>query len=135
MRPAVAALDPLADLRRDMIVWAEPVIADRISEGYEGRVTGQAFRSLLATNHRRLWRALILAKHDTAEQVRVDLLHDLGRAGISPDLAEEIDNDVMEELMDIVFQRFRSSREVARGFGRVLLSAASSIGATRPLAA
>ena len=73
--------DPLVGLRHDMMIWAEPVIADRIWEAYRDY------------------------------------------------------KDVMEELMDIVFKRFRSSREVAKGFSLVLLAAASTIGAARPLAA
>jgi hypothetical protein len=134
-RPYSVPSDPLLDLRRDMIVWAEPVIADRIWEAYRDRRVAAASRSIVAVHHRRLWRALILHKFGLAQQIRGDLVRDLAQAGLSGEAMAEIDNDVMEELMDIVFRRFRSSREVAKGFSLVLLAAASNIGASRPLAA
>ena len=117
------------------MVWAEPVIADCIGEAYGDYELGAAFRSLISTHHRRLWRALILENRPLIEQVRDELTRDLLRVGIHADVVEDIDNSIMEELMDIVFKRFRSSREAAKGFSLVLLSAASNIGASRPLAA
>ena len=66
--------------------------------------------------------------------IRHDLHDNLERAGVETDVVEDIDQDVMEELMDVVFKRFRASREMAKGFSLVLLSAASHMGASRVMA-
>lgn len=133
-KPFGAAPDPLIALRRDMMVWAEPVIADCIIDGYRERAVDGALRSLVSTHHRRLWRAMILEHRPLMESIRHDLKDDLLRAGVEPEVIEEIDQSVMEELMDIVFKRFRSSRDMAKGFSLVLLSAASHMGASRAMA-
>lgn len=122
---------PMNEQCREMMIWAEPIIADRIWESYREHQVGAAARSLLAVHHRRFWRALILGKMETAEELRGELLLGLAQAGIPGVIAAEIDNDVMEELMDIVFTRFRASRDTMRDLSRVLLAAASNIGAAR----
>ncbi|MDX7952506.1 hypothetical protein P7D22_15155 [Lichenihabitans sp. Uapishka_5] len=130
---AMPVPDLLHDLRSEMAVWAEPVIADTVSDGYADRSLGSASHALLSIHHRRLWRALILDQRGTAERIWLDLERDLQRAGLDPDVTEEINAAVLDELMDIVFCRFSSSRHKARGFGRVLLGAAAQTVAVRPL--
>jgi hypothetical protein len=127
--------DPGEDFRHDMIVWAEPVIADRIAEAYEARGLGSAYRSLLTTHHRRFWRALILQRWQQVESIRRELLADAARAGLDSMHLEAIDHEIIEELMDIVLKRFRSSRDSAKGFGLVLLGVAASLGEGRRHAA
>ena len=132
--PAGPMPDPLAILRRDMMAWAEPVIADSIVEGYRDQSGGETLRRLVTSQHRRLWRAMILDHAQLIPSLRQELHLGLDRAGIAIDVASTIDQLVMEELMDIVCARFRSSRELAKGFSLVLLAAASHMGAARVMA-
>jgi hypothetical protein len=122
-------------LRLEMATWAEPVIADCIAEVYGGYALNASLTSLLAIHHRRLWRALLLDQRATAERIWIDLERDLMRAGLDRDVTDEIDAAVLDELMDIVFARYRSSRETVRAFSRVLLGAAAQTVAVRPLQA
>ena len=117
-----------------MMAWAEPVIADRIAEAYRDQGAGDAQRRLLISQHRRLWRGMELAPVNLIPSLRQELHLGLDRAGIAPEVANAVDHVVMEELMDIVCARFRSSRDLAKGFSLVLLSAASHMGAARVMA-
>ena len=133
--PPPAGLPPdfTGSLRHEMATWAEPVIADCIAEVYGGYTLNASLASLLAIHHRRLWRALLLDQRSTAERIWVDLERDLARAGLDREITDEIDAAVLDELMDIVFARYRSSRDTVRAFSRVLLAAAAQTVAVRPL--
>ena len=120
-------------IRHEMATWAEPVIADCIAVLYRGCVLSAPLGSLLAIHHRRLWRALLLDQRADAERIWLDLERDLLRAGLDREITEEIDAAVLDELMDIVLARYRSSREKVRAFSRVLLGAAAQTVAIRPL--
>jgi hypothetical protein len=126
--------DPLGELRRELMIWAEPVIADRILAGYRDYEVDGPLKNILSMHHRRLWRAMILEHRSLMGTLRHELQNDLHRAGVEADVAEDIDQSVMEELIDIILKRFRSSREMAKGFSLVLLSAASHMGAARAVA-
>jgi hypothetical protein len=121
--------------RKDLLVWAEPIIADYLGNAYVECGIGAAHRTVLTTHHRRLWRALILTQHQMFEAARSDLLRGAGRAGLDPETLDDIDHEILEELMDIVLKRFRTSRDAAKGFGLVLLAVASDLGAGRSLSA
>lgn len=122
-------------LRHEMAVWAEPVIADRIADVYAGCNLSASLGNLLAIQHRRLWRALLLGQRAAAERIWIDLERDLARAGLDREITDEVDAAVLDELMDIVFARYHASRDKVRGFSRVLLAAAAQTVAVRPLQA
>lgn len=124
-------LDPLAELRRELMNWAEPVIADRILEAYRRHDLGIEWTRTLAGHHRRLWRAIILEKRGMMETMRHELLDDIARVGLASDVADLVDQNVIEELIDIVLKRFRTSGERVKGFSMILLGAASHISPSR----
>ena len=128
-------LDPAGILRNELATWAEPVIADCIADAYGGYDLSASMASLLAIHHRRLWRALLLDQRTMAERIWVDLERDLTRAGLDRDITDEIDAIVLDELMDIVLTRYRSSRDKVKAFSRMLLAAATQTVAVRPLQA
>jgi hypothetical protein len=123
----------LGSLRSEMAVWAEPVIADCLDEAYGDHGISGSWRQLLTIQHRRLWRALILDQRGAVERIATELSDDLHRAGLAPEVTGGIDAVVLDELMDIVFARYRASRDKTKGFGRVLLGAAAQTAAVRPL--
>lgn len=131
--PTALPPDLLGPLRSEMAVWAEPVIADCLDEAYGDHGISGSWRQLLTIQHRRLWRALILDQRGAVERIAIELSDDLHRAGLAPGVTGGIDAVVLDELMDIVFARYRASRDKTKGFGRVLLAAAAQTAAVRPL--
>jgi hypothetical protein len=121
------SLDPLAELRRELMNWAEPIIADRILDGYRRVVASDTDARYLSGQHRRLWRAILLEKRSILALLRQELDEDLLKAGLDRDVADVIDQGVIEELIDIVLKRFRASSERVKGFSMVLLGAASHL--------
>ena len=129
--PPPVLLDPLAELRRELVNWAEPVIADRIFDSYGEHDTGAETARYLAGQHRRLWRAILLQKQSIVTVLQRELQCELARAGLDPDVRYAIDQSVIEELIDIVLKRFRSSSGRVKGFSMILLGAASELSASR----
>lgn len=121
----------LLDLRRELMNLAEPIIADRIIDGYRELQVDFGRLRLLSAQHRRLWRAILLEHRGIMNTLWSELRTDLATAGMHPDVAEAIDQSVFEELVDIVLKRFRSSTEKAKQCSMILLGAASFIGASR----
>ena len=119
--------DPLADFRRELMNWAEPVIADRILDGYRSLQLAPEITRVLSGQHRRLWRAILLDRRGVMDDLRQELLQDLANADVDSDLADGIDQSVVEELIDIVLKRFRFSGERVKGFSMILLGAASHL--------
>ena len=128
-----APVNDTSDLRRELLNMAEPVIADRIIDGYRGLHQGEdaAERRFLAAQHRRLWRAILLDHRSLMVSLSVELRNELAVAGIRSEAIEEVDQSVLEELVDIVLRCFHFSHEKARQGSMILLDAASFIGATR----
>lgn len=119
--------------RRELLAWAEPVIADRVSDSYR-RMARDADLDGLAVQHRRLWRNMLLDQRAMLPVSRKELQRLSETAGLPAGALEAVDQDVMEELLDIVLSRCQASRAVAKTFSRILLDAASAIGAAKAAA-
>jgi hypothetical protein len=120
-----------AELRRELMNLAEPIIADRIIEGYrEYHIDTERLR-FLSAQHRRLWRAILLEHRGVMTSLYSELHDDLAATGLEADSADRIDQSVFEELVEIVLRRFRSSSGKAKQCSMILLGAASFIGASR----
>jgi hypothetical protein len=122
------------ELRRELMNLAEPIIADRIIEGYRDfDLDGSRIR-FLSAQHRRLWRAILLEHRGIMGSLYGELREELRASGMRTEVAEQIDQAVFEELVEIVLRRFRSSNEKAKQCSMILLNAASFIGASRGFA-
>lgn len=132
-----AALRPQADgtpdLRRELLNFAEPVIADRIIDGYRtfdaSLDPGQ--RRFLAAQHRRLWRAILLDHQGLMGSLYIELHGELVAAGLGIEAMEAVDQSVFEELVEIVLRCFRFSHAKVKQCMMILLDAASFVGAAR----
>lgn len=123
--------DKFLELRRELMNLAEPIIADRIIEGYREFAIDSGRLRFLSAQHRRLWRAILLEHRGIMESLFAELRTELAESGIEPDFAETLDQGVFEELVEIVLWRFRSSNEKAKQCSMILLGAAAFIGAAR----
>lgn len=129
-----AQTDVLVEARRDMWLWAEPIIVDRAVEAYDVGLDNKVASNIMARKHCRLWRAVIQDQPGDLPSASSELRLAGEKFGIDPKVVDEINSAVLEELVDVVLCRYRSSRTAARTFSMVLMSATSSLGALRAAA-
>ena len=129
-----AQSDELVEARREMWLWAEPIIVDRALEAYDVGLSNRVASNILARKHCRLWRAVIQDQPGDVEGVSGELRQTGEKFGVDRRVIDEVNNTVLEELVDIVLCRYRSSRHAARTFSMVLMSATSCFGALRAVA-
>ena len=120
----------LDEARRTMWLWAEPIIIDRAVEIYAGLVD-EAGTVALARKHCRLWRVVLFDQPAAVSPVMEELRRAAGGLGLPDSLIDEVNDVILEELVDIVMTRYRSSRNSAKTFSMLLMSATSCLGGMR----
>lgn len=116
--------------RRTMWQWAEPIVIDRAVESY-ARMIDEAGTVAMARRHCRLWHAVLFTHPATVAGALDDLRRAADSLGISDVLMDETNDLILEELVDIVTSRYRSSRNTIRTFSLVLMAATSCLGMAR----
>lgn len=127
-------LDPSE--RREMAFWCFPIVTDLVRERYLA-VIGGAGASILNVvfSHSHLWRARILDDATALRKARDELAGYIRQLGLPPHLADDIDEDILDELMKVVTQRFHRSPAQAAICGQILLHVAKKLSFTpQPLA-
>ncbi len=114
--------------RREMALWCFPIICDLVAESY-GRVIGprQDFLRMVAFSHSQLWQAWLLDDHSAAVKAYGEVRWNLDLMGLPPAFAEEVNDLVLDELMDVVTQRFNRSPLKAASCGHILLHIAKNL--------
>lgn len=121
--------------RNDLIGWAQPLIIDQINNFYFTSLRGRWEEAReLAISHYRIWRHVLHGDIDAAAQDRIVLQRFLMAAQLDPQMAEEADRLVFDELMDVIVTRFQRTPSLARGYGMTLLDTATSLARSRPAA-
>ena len=117
--------------RRDMALWCFPIITDLVRDRYV-MALGGADASIfnLAFSHSHLWRARILDDAASVRKAREDLGGNMHQLGLPPDLVEDIDEEILDELMSVVAQRFHRSPQKASLCGQILLHIAKNLAYT-----
>lgn len=123
--------EEMVEVRRDMWVWAEPVITDCAAEYYDKALPNRLASNILAKKHCRLWQAVIYDQPDAVPELKDDLRRTSEKFGLKGTLQHEVNTILFEELIDIVLSRFRTSRRTTKAFSLVLMSATSTLGAAR----
>ena len=126
-----AKSDLLTDARRDLWLWAEPIVADCATRCYERRLTNVFGVRALSRKHGRLWGAVIRDQASALPLLSDDLRAAAGLFGFAPDFLDATNEIVLEELMDIVLSRYRGSRSATKTYSLVLMSAASCLSTLR----
>jgi hypothetical protein len=116
--------------RRTMWQWAEPIVIDRAVESY-ARMIDEAGTVAMARRHCRLWHAVLFTHPATVAAALEDLRRAADSLGISDASMDETNDLILEELVDIVTSRYRSSRNTIRTFSLVLMAATSCLGMAR----
>ncbi|RYB02790.1 hypothetical protein [Lichenibacterium ramalinae] len=120
----------LDEARRTMWLWAEPIVIDRAVDVY-ARLVDETGTVAMARKHCRLWRAVLLEPTATVSPVIDDLRRAAHGLGLPDTLVEDVNDLILEELVDIVMSRYRTSRNSAKAFSMVLMTATSCLGSVR----
>ena len=112
--------------RLEMALWCFPIVSDLTLERY-GAAIGRRHASLriVSFQHSQLWQALILDDAAAARKARDELGSNHQLLGLSPDFVEDLD-----ELMEVVTQRFYRSPLKASACGHILLHIAKNLAYT-----
>ena len=115
-------------MRRDMIVWSYPIVTDIVTDWCAG-VLGHDHAGLkpLTRSHCRLWQCLIADDMAAALHAHRAILQQLQSLGLRFDVARQIQDVVMDELLDVVSVRFHRSPKQVRECSQVLLRAARQV--------
>lgn len=120
----------LDEARRTMWLWAEPIIIDRAVDVY-ARLVDEAGTVAMARKHCRLWRAVFFEPTATVSPVVDDLRRAAHGLGLGDTLVDDVNDLILEELVDIVMSRYRASRNSAKTFSMVLMTATACLGGVR----
>ncbi len=119
-----------------MALWCLPIITDLVRERYAVAVGGAGKSVFNVTySHSHLWRLRILDDVGSMRKAREDLGRNMSQLGLMPHLAEDIDEEILDELMHVVTQRFHRSPMQAAICGQILIHIARNLVFTpQPLA-
>jgi len=111
-----------------MALWCFPIVCDLVAETY-GRVIGARHASLrlVAFCHSRLWQAMLHDDHTAAVKARMEVRGNLQMLGLEAAFADEVNELVLDELMDVVAQRFQRTPHRARIGAHILLNIAKNL--------
>lgn len=116
--------------RRAMWQWAEPIVIDRAVESYV-RTVDEAGTVAMARKHCRLWQVVLFNSSTTVMAGLDDLRRAAASLGLPDVLVDDTNDHILEELVDIVTSRYRSSRNTIRTFSLVLMAATSCLSTAR----
>ena len=120
----------LEEARRIMWQWGEPIVIDRAIESY-ARMTDEVGTVAMARHHCRLWRFVLFDHPATVSGALGELRRAADGLGLPEALVDDSNDLILEELVDIVTSRYRSSRNTIRTFSLVLMAATSCLGMAR----
>jgi hypothetical protein len=107
--------------------WSEPVIFDRLLDGYRVRIGAGEVARKLARLHTRSWRSLISGDMAKFEALRWDLAEALDECRLDIDDVADADVEILVELLDIVMTRYQRSMRTAKGYHLALIALASRL--------
>ena len=114
--------------RWEMALWSFPIVSDHFRARYGEAISNiQDTITALSFSHSQFWRALILDDRTAARKTRAELLERLQRLGLRPDFVSDLDEEVLDELMDVVTQRFHRSPQKASICSHILLDIAKGL--------
>jgi len=128
--PTIDAAEGLSGL----LQWSEPLIFDRLFDGYRAIVGDLVLARSLARQHGRVWRALIRGDLIEFEVQRGVLTASLDHCGVHLDRLADVDADIMSELLEVVMTRYQHSRRMAKVYHLALIELAGRLAPTRAAA-
>ena len=125
-------LDDTNDMRLDILDWSGPVVGDCLIEAYETCLgENHHWSRPLCRQHARVWRHIIGGDKRQAAEARRELLQLARTCRLSAEALDAIDRLVLDELVDVMATRFRSSSNDTRRYGRLLIETSATLVETR----
>ncbi len=121
---------PLSTERSDLTFWCEASVRDRLWEFYVSEIGEAETASQAARLHWAAWRGLLAGFPMVAVQARRDLENLCAGLNIRGDLIEQGDELVVDEIAEMIFNRFRRSPVLAKNYTKCLVAAAMILGET-----
>jgi hypothetical protein len=114
--------------RQEMALWCFPIVCDLLGEQY-GRALGPRHTSvrMVAFTHSQLWRAMLLDDQNDIRKLRGEMSWNVQALGLPPGFADELDDLVLDELMEVVTQRFHRSPMKSLVCSHILLQIARNL--------
>ena len=117
---------------RAFLTWGEPIVVDLLVDTYLRFLGDESHVAKpFAAQHMRVWRNLLLGNREQAAYFHKELLEGAAMFGLERDNLRTADDAVIDELMDVIFERFRRSPNVAKDYTRALIGAAATLIAVR----
>jgi hypothetical protein len=114
-----------------MALWCFPIVSDLVRERYAAVIASLRVSVVgVAFSHTQLWHARILGDAAAVRKTREELGATLRELGLPSPLVEDIDEEILDELMDVVSQRFHRSPFMASTCGHILLHIAKNLAYT-----
>ena len=115
--------------------WSFPVIADLVFEEYARHLgRDHPHLMLLARCHAILWQALIAQDFGRVAEVDRTIGRYLRSAGLSAAIGRDLHDQVLDELVDVIAQRYHRSPQLMRECSQVLLKASRHLASLPPAA-
>jgi len=112
-------------LEKDMFLWAEPFIADLISNQYKSYFEGTfELSDIISQIHVQLWKNLLQADFRNAGYTRRRLSNVAKTSKLDWSYVELIDFAILESLSDTIISRSLRSSEKAKIENRIIINAA-----------
>ena len=119
--------------RGDVSAWCFPIIADLVIERYASHLgRGHPHLTLLARCHGVMWQALIAQEYEGVAEMDRAICRYLNSVGLSAQIGRELHEQVLDELMDVVAQRYHRSPDLVRDCSQLLLKASRHLATMQP---
>jgi hypothetical protein len=115
----------------DLTFWSEAAVCDRLAAFYLSRIADASLGRQVARMHWSIWRSYLNDLTVPALASRQALAKWLGDAGLPSDLIEAGDNIVIDEIAELILQRFRRAPLQAKVYTKCLIAAATRLGQAR----
>ena len=111
-----------------MALWSFPLVCDLVGEHY-GRAIGPRHASLrmIAFSHSQLWRAMLMDDEADIRKLRGEMSWNLGVLGLPTTFADDLNEIVLDELMEVVIHRFHRSPRCSLVCSHILLHIAKNL--------
>ncbi len=116
-----------ADGYSGLLEWADPIIFDRMLEGYGAHISDLKIVWRLARLHSRVWRALIEGDLRAFELRRNDLVAALADEDLELECVADADARTLRELLAVVVDRFHRNPRVSMSYHLALLDLAGRL--------
>ncbi len=115
----------------DLTFWSEAAVRDRLKAFYIAKIADVSLAGQAARLHWSIWRSYLNDLAVPARASRQALTKWLVDAGLSVDLIEAGDAIVIDELAELISQRFRRAPLQAKAYTKCLVAAATRLGQAR----